>query len=406
MLRLGIAVASVVILMVPTSSGADGTEPPRLSFSLGASLTLGDQGPFAGSGLCLADANGGEGVRLTPPRARDDSPSWSPDGRRLVFRRAETSGEYVRSSIYVRDERGRIETVTAEMHRPPAWTGGVADPDWSPDGQRVVYASWAGYLPPPRYVFSYLVTARSDGSDIRTLITDAWGSVSDPQWSPTGDSIVYENRRNLHLIDATGGAERLLVGDGFDPAWSPDGGSIVFSRRVGGNADLMIIGADGRDQRSLTNEPGEEVAPAWSPDGEWIAFEKRPHCGPACGGSLDGTDVALIRPDGSGEHVLRGSAFAEVTPAWRPAGPGPPGKQRPCVLRGSRGANAIRGSGLGDLIVAGRGRDLIYAGGGNDLIDPGRGRDRILGGSGVDAAYLDDRYDRSRGVEIVYPPRP
>jgi Tol biopolymer transport system component len=404
MLRLGVALASVVILVVPTAGGADGTEPPRLSFSLGAS----PMSEFAGSGLCLADANGGEGIRLTPPRARDDSPSWSPDGRRLAFHRAETSRGYERNWIYVRDERGHTGTVASEAHRArTGWRGGVADPDWSPDGQRVVYVSWAGYIPPPRYLVYTLVTARSDGSDRRTLVTDwNWNAVSDPQWSPNGNSIVFEHGRGISLVDAAGGGERVLVRDGFDPDWSPDGGSIVFSRRVGGNADLMLIRADGRTQRVLTNAPGEEVAPAWSPDGQWIAFEKRPHCGPACGGSLDGTDIALIRPDGSGEHVLRGSAFAELTPAWRPVGPGLPGRQRACVLRGSRGANTIRGSGLGDLIVAGRGRDVIYAGGGNDLIDPGKGRDRVFGGSGTDAAYLHERYDRARGVEIVYSPWP
>ena len=391
MLRLGVALASLVILIGPTSGGADGTEPSRLSFSLS---------DLGGSGLCLADANGGEGIRLTPPRAQDDSPSWSPDGRRLAFRRAETSRGYDSNWIYVRDERGHTETVASETHRARSgWEGGVADPDWSPDGQRVVYVSWGGYIPPPRYLSYHLVTARSDGSDRRTLVTDFnWSRVSDPQWSPTGNSIVFEHGGGLSLVDAAGGAERVLVRDGFDPDWSPDGGSIVFSRQVGGNADLMIIRADGRVERSLTNAPGEEVAPAWSPDGEWIAFEKRPHLG--------GTDIALIRPDGSGEHVLRGSAFAEVTPAWRPPGPGLPGRQRPCVLRGSRGANTIRGSGLGDLIVAGRGRDVIYAGGGNDLIDPGKGRDRVFGGSGVDAAFLHDRYDSARGVEIVYPPWP
>ena len=57
------------------------------------------------------------------------------------------------------------------------------------------------------------------------------------------------------------------------------------------------------------------------------------------------------------------------------------------------------------MIVAGRGRDVIYAGGGNDFVNPGRGRDQIRGGSGVDAGYLDG-YDKARGIEIVYPPRP
>src|SRR4029450_9337523 len=144
-IRLSIALVSVIILIVPTSGGAVATEPARLSFSLGATPILNYNGPFAGSGLCLADANGGEGIRLTPPRALDDSPSWSPDGRMLALRRVEISEQYARTWIYVRDERGRMESVAAGVSRFPWDFGGVADPDWSPDGQRVVYATWSGY---------------------------------------------------------------------------------------------------------------------------------------------------------------------------------------------------------------------------------------------------------------------
>ena len=173
-----------------------------------ASPAFGNPGPFAGSGLCLADANGGEGIRLTPPRARDDSPSWSPDGRRLAFRRAETGRGYERKWIYVRDEHGRLETVAEEAQRARSGgVGGVADPDWSPDGQRVVYASWVGYIPLPRYVIYDLYTARSDGSDRRSLITDGnWNVLSDPQWSPNGNLIVFEHGRGISLVAAASGA--------------------------------------------------------------------------------------------------------------------------------------------------------------------------------------------------------
>jgi Tol biopolymer transport system component len=392
--RLGVVLASILALSLPGSGGADANEPARLSFSLGV----------AGSGLCLADASGGEGVRLTPPRVFDDSQSWSPDGRKLAFHRTSEVGTGRSSqAIYVQEEGGRIEQIAEGTSF--GWSfAGVSHPDWSPDGQRIAFDVWGGYR---GTISSGISTARPDGSERRSLVSDLWRWVSDPAWSPSGDSIVFEWGSDLYLIDPSGGdGARLLVRDGFDPDWSPDGRSIVFSRRVGGlnYSDLVIIGADGGGQHRLTDERGEEEHPAWSPDGGWIAFEKRPHCGPTCGGSLDGTDIAVIRPDATDEHVLRGSSFAELTPAWRPPAPALPGRQRPCVIRGSRGPNTIRGSGLGDLIASGRGRDVIYGRGGNDLIDSGRGRDRVFGGSGTDASFLSG-YDRFRSIETIYPPR-
>lgn len=405
MIRLGVALASILMLSVPAAGGAVASEPVRLSYSVGVIDGRNTYAGLLGSGLCLANARGGEGTRLTAPRAHDGRPAWSPDGRILAFHRSQGSGSTIRHGIYVQDEQGRTRAI-AEASSEGTQLGGVASPAWSPDGRRIVFRKWGGYV--RGYIFSALYTVLPDGSNQQQLTqADARYFVDAPAWSPRGDVIVFGRGTDLYLVDADGGNERLLVHDGRAPSWSPDGTSVVFSRDHNlTRSDLVIIGADGRGQHSLTSQPGEEENPAWSLDGEWIAFEQRAQCGPRCGGGLEGTDIAVIRPDGTDLHVLRGSSLAELYPAWRPPAPARPGAQRPCVIRGTDRANTIRGTPRGDLIVAGRGWDVIFARGGEDLIDDGPGPDRVFGGPGNDLFYADDGrrdiLDGGRGSDEAY----
>ena len=76
----------------------------------------------------------------------------------------------------------------------------------------------------------------ADGRNVRNLTNhhswDAW-----PTWSPDGQRIVFASKRNgiladLYVMDADGKNTRQLTnfpGDVGEPAWSPDGQKIAFS---------------------------------------------------------------------------------------------------------------------------------------------------------------------------------
>jgi hypothetical protein len=101
------------------------------------------------------------------------------------------------------------------------------------------------------------------------------------------------------------------------------------------------------------------------------------------------------RRPAAGLHATGGSGGAAAgSPAPRVAGSTrePPGEE-PCpdrrydpifVLRGSRGADRIRGGRHGELVLAGAGADRVVARGGDDCVDGGPGRDRLSGGTGDD----------------------
>ena len=371
MIRLAVVLVSVFVLTTGVSGGAASSDPPRLSYAIG--VTDGrhpEYGAALGGGLCLADANGGQGRRLTSPKAHDDSPTWSPDGRLVAFHRSQPGN---RHGIYVQDESGRSHVVV-EVSATGSFYRSVGSPSWSPDGQRIVFVHWSACVH-GCFPLSGLTSIRPDGTDQRSLAGELFVNDSHPSWSPSGDTIAFESYdlrgeepQGIYLADADGTNRRLLVRDGSRPSWSPDGRSIVLSRRMGGlnYSDLVIVNADGSAQRPLTHELGEEENPAWSPDGQWIAFEKRAHCSVTCGGGIDGTDIEVIRPDGTDEHVVRGSTLAELTPAWRPSASAPPGPRKSMRDLGHpparddprdvAGRPDLRGPRLGPRLRAGRRR--------------------------------------------------
>lgn len=102
------------------------------------------------------------------------------------------------------------------------------------------------------------------------------------------------------------------------PAWSPDGKRLCFSRHEGNAIRLYVMGANGADQKRLTDRLDPEYDAVWSPDGLRLA---------AALVKVSGTqgDVDVYSLDGEGKNAQLvagnvGKLSHEESPAWSPDG--------------------------------------------------------------------------------------
>jgi Tol biopolymer transport system component len=200
--------------------------------------------------------------------------------------------------------------------------GFVCCPSWSPDGKTLVFAVEPG---PP--FNSELLTVNADGTGEQLLLSEDAFFEFFPSFSPDGSQIVFSRcsfpefhcaifrvaRNGGNLTAITQFDHNPDVND-FAPQYSPDGTSIAFESFTRGGiiAAIYLMGADGTNIHQLTPAMNEALNPSWSPDGKRIAFWVN-CCDPPP------PQIWSIHADGSIQTQLTDPRNAfDFSPSWSP----------------------------------------------------------------------------------------
>jgi Tol biopolymer transport system component len=246
------------------------------------------------------------------------------------------------------------------------------NPVWSPEGDKIVFATEGVYGSLARWTSSHLWVVNIQNGD-QQQITEL--DAVQPNWSPGGHRIAYwsaigTGQRDIWTIPAGGGDAVPVTDDAhidWNPVWSPDGSYLYFSSDRGGSMNLWRVpieeesgeilgpfesvttGASAshrhisfsRDSTRMAYVEHQQIRNIWkvafdpetatvqgepipvtkgsrlhsfpeiSLDGEWIAYS-----------SLAGKqeDIFILRPDGTDVRQLTDDIHIDRFPRWWPNG--------------------------------------------------------------------------------------
>ena len=190
------------------------------------------------------------------------SPSFAPDGQRLAFAGSDEGGW---TDIYLVDVTGdNLRAVRRDIYHD-------RQPDWSPDGERIVFSSdrWPGGRRGRYNLFLYEVATEQIAALSRGEHNDG-----QPRWSPDGERIVFSSDRAgaydiyaLQLAGERATTRRLtqVLTGAFDPVLLADGQHLLFSGYESGGFQIYELAVDWADSAEVSYQRVEEaIVEPWS----------------------------------------------------------------------------------------------------------------------------------------------
>ncbi len=251
-------------------------------------------------------------------------PSWSPTGDRYVSNDQQFASTH--NSIVLFDANGSRRSIVFTHPEKNALA-----PDWSRANGRIAFAVGAFFQNATGGSGKAdIATISPDGADLQ-ILTDGQSNYGFPSWSGDGRHIVYREatreRNAILVLDVESGRSRTIAeGPAHfnSPTWSPAADRIAFTADLDGDYDIYSVRADGSDLTRLTRSPGNDAHLTWSSDGRWIAFTTarqgfKDEAVLHPGNPQPYGEIAVMRADGSDVRVLTDNPFEDGTPAWKPS---------------------------------------------------------------------------------------
>src|SRR5881409_3567840 len=211
---------------------------------------FGDQGGFFVD-LWLADAETGHVLKRLVKSTQNNNyeslrfinsaGSFSPDGRYFAI----AAKRKDRDDLVIPDVKK-----DKEVRRIRIPLNGLTTPSWSPDGKQLVFTGYDGGL-------SDLFVVNADGSNLHRLTNDKYADL-EPSWSPDGKTIAFTTDRSpatdfetlkfgrlrIALLHLDNGSIDILrhmdQGKNINPTWAPDGRSLAFVSDRNGISNIFL----------------------------------------------------------------------------------------------------------------------------------------------------------------------
>ncbi len=224
--------------------------------------------------IWIVDAHGHNPQQITSESSEavdHVEPSWSPDGKNIVFQNIE------RTKFSVKVVNLATRTVTT-------FTDGRfqdLNPVWSFSGKQIYFSSYRGG---GLNIWRVGVSPNDEPIGVPQQVTMGSGQDLQLAMSPTGEQLAFAIlRQNADLWRlpvspqtglATGNPEEVVASTREDSrgSWSPDGTQIVFNSDRNGDMNLYLYSFQNHSYRQITKGPGGDFQAQWSLDGKRLVF--------------------------------------------------------------------------------------------------------------------------------------
>lgn len=192
--------------------------------------------------IYITDSSGGNLRKII----NGDSPSWNPDGTKIIFGMQDSYAH----NIYISNPDGTELTkyiIYEDQH--------VGQPAWSPNGDKVLFVSSSPTAAEDNtsqdifLVKTHFVDVFSQSTDI------PYNLIQHPETCPPSSRFIAE-------LDAS--SQEII--------WSPDMSQIAFVSSFDGDNDIYIMNSNGKDIRKITDNTYDDVNITWLQDSTHLLF--------------------------------------------------------------------------------------------------------------------------------------